>query len=162
MTRTWKEIALGARLDTEEGIRGLVEELEEMIGKFRMELVELEKVSNDLDDRIQRNRRAMNEMLALRSGLMRSFPDVTEMPLESGATPWLGGVSIGEAIEWIMRAEAREMTQDELVEVLEAAGFPLGDHPGRKIHAATMKNRRIHKTSPGIYLYAPEPAEEFA
>lgn len=160
------EVNDGPRLDTPDEMTTIIQNLAAVIARLREAVIVLEAQRKELDGDLNRQKASLQQVLELRNKLFHSFPGIEELripPLGDGddtTLRWLGGVALGEAIEWILHSEAREMTRDELVEVLESAGFPLGDLAGRKIHAATLQNRNVKRTAPGIYLYVPEEAGE--
>ena len=156
------------RLDTPEEMTAIITNLTAVIARLREAVLVLEVQRKDVDSQLGRQKSRLQQVLELRNQLIHSFPDTEELrlPLLEGgddASPrWLGGVALGEAIEWILQSEGREMTRDELVEVLDGAGFPLGDLAGRKIHAATIQNRNIQRVMSGIYLYVPQEEQAIA
>jgi len=146
-------------------MKQIVRNIEQSIARLRSVTVTLEAEKAELERRRARSQASLEELLQLRQALIRAYPEVGQMDLSIGQSSFdaddarFAGVSLGEAIERVLRRERRAMTQGELAEALDQSGFALGDLAGRRIHAATLSNARIKKPKPKVYLYVGEQEE---
>jgi len=154
--------ANGAKGEELDDMTQIVRNLEQSITRLRSVSAALESQKAELERRRARSQASLNELLALRQALVRAYPEAGQLDLPigqqslDGEDSRLAGVSLGEAIERILRREGRAMTQGELADALEQSGFTLGEFAGRQIHAATLSNDQIKKPRSKTYVYIGE------
>lgn len=155
----------GTQEETLDQIRSFMEKLEQVIVGLRAQVSEFEEEQDELEKSLHASKTSLDKFLNLRNTIVHTYSVTGQQQqlfpdwLSDDGQRRLAGLPLGEAMEHILMATGREMTQEELTQALEGAGLPLGRLAGRKLHAASLHNARIRKVRAGTYVYV-APAEE--
>ncbi len=133
-------------------IKEMLQSLDEIIAEVHKQIEAQDEKLRELQATRSQYLSALEKAVELRNYLAHNYMRNTQKVLPfAEETLIFPSLPLGEAIEIILKKAGRPMTQGEIVKALGAFGVHLGRLAGRRIHAATLRNPRIHKPEPRVY-----------
>jgi hypothetical protein len=150
------------RADNLDKARQIFEQVSEVVNDLQNRVGDLEEEITALQNELEIKSLTLNNMLEIQNRLLRSFPTLgPRRDSSEDFPPDLRGIPLSDALEIVLRSTDGPLTQDEIADLLEVSGYPLGRNAGRKIHAASLSKQTIRKVRPKTYQFDPSAEDDW-